>query len=273
MSRQLEVLHHPPQGKALDAPPLLLVHGAYTGAWCWAQTFLPWLAARGFDVHALSLSGHAGSEGRDRLDTFGLHDYAADVQQVMATLPRTPVLVGHSLGGYVVQSVARRQPVPGIALLASVPPYGLAGAFCHLGLTAPHLLWGLGKEQMAHPLSSRLPEFDLVMMRELLFSDAPDSDQIRAFTARTQPESMRALAELVLPHPLQLWGEPRIPALVIGVERDRIIPGSDVWVTARAWHTQPHFFADTGHALMQDAGWERIAHAVAEWVTRHFLPS
>ena len=270
MARQLEVLHLPPQGAVRATPPLLFVHGAYTGAWCWETHYLPWFAAQGYRAYALSLSGHAGSAGRERLDGLGLHDFAADVLQVMATLPAPPVLIGHSLGGAVVQKVARQHAVPGIALLASVPPYGLAGSLGYMGVTAPHLLWGLGKQQFSHPLSSRLPEFDLVLMRELLFSDAIDSALIRDFATRTQPESLRALAELLVPHPFLLWREPKIPAWVAGVERDRIIPQNDVWVTARAWHTTPTFFDGVGHALMVDHGWERIASGLAQWLDMTF---
>ncbi|KAF0814460.1 2-succinyl-6-hydroxy-2,4-cyclohexadiene-1-carboxylate synthase [Andreprevotia sp. IGB-42] len=273
MSRELEVLHHPPTGAAQDAPPLLFVHGGYTGAWCWDAHFLPWFAERGFDAYAVSLSGHGGSAGRERLDYLGLHDFKADVMQVMGDLPRAPILVGHSLGGYLVQAIARQMPVPGIALLASVPPSGLAGSISYMGFTAPHLLWGLGRHQFEHPLSSRLPEFDLVLMRELLFSDEIDSALIRDFAALTQPESMRALTELLIPHPFQALGVAGVPALVIGVERDRVIPSGDVWATARAWRTEPQFFSHTGHALMIDTGWERIAARIAQWVTAGMPPS
>ena len=32
------------------------------GAWCWSDNFLPWFAEQGYDVHAISLRNHAGSE-------------------------------------------------------------------------------------------------------------------------------------------------------------------------------------------------------------------
>ncbi|WP_035055443.1 alpha/beta hydrolase [Andreprevotia chitinilytica] len=272
MSGVLEVLHHPPTGVARNAaPPLLFVHGAYTGAWCWDAHFLPWFAERGFDAHAVSLRGHAGSWGRDRLDHFGIHDFVADVAEVAAGLAAPPVIIGHSFGGFVAQTLARQQSLPAMALLGSVPPYGLSGSLAHMGWSTPHLLWALGRHQFSeHPLAMRLPEPDLALMRELLFSNALDSDVIRDFAARTQPESLRALGELLLPQPWRLWKEPQLPCLVVGVDNDRIISAGDVWLTARAWHTTPRFFAETGHALMIDQGWERIATCVAEWLDATF---
>ena len=44
--------------------PLLFVHGAYVGAWCWAEHFLGWFGAQGFPAFAVSLRGHGKSSGR-----------------------------------------------------------------------------------------------------------------------------------------------------------------------------------------------------------------
>ena len=44
--------------------PLLFVHGMWHGAWCWDEFFLPYFADAGYHATALSLRGHAGSEGK-----------------------------------------------------------------------------------------------------------------------------------------------------------------------------------------------------------------
>ena len=54
--------------------PLLFVHGAFTGAWCWDEHFLPFFAEAGYAAHAVSLSGHGRSRGRDRLDQLSIAD-------------------------------------------------------------------------------------------------------------------------------------------------------------------------------------------------------
>lgn len=100
----LEILSREAQGGSAR-PPLLFVHGAYVGAWCWEEHFLDWFATRGRTAHAVSLRGHGGSSGRRELNEFGLADYAEDVARAAASLPRPPVLVGHSMGAMVVQKV------------------------------------------------------------------------------------------------------------------------------------------------------------------------
>jgi pimeloyl-ACP methyl ester carboxylesterase len=98
---QLEVISHQPENKTHDTP-LLFVHGAWHGAWCW-ENFLPYFAQQGYEAHALSLRGHGGSQGHDKLRWTSIHDYVADVAQIAQTLSSPPVVIGPSMGGYVVQ--------------------------------------------------------------------------------------------------------------------------------------------------------------------------
>ena len=92
--------------------PLLFVHGAWHGAWCWADHFLPYFAAHGYAAHALSLRGHGGSHGHARLRWTRLSEYVADVAQTIERLPSPPILIGHSMGAAVVQHYLAAQPAP-----------------------------------------------------------------------------------------------------------------------------------------------------------------
>lgn len=62
--------------------PLLFVHGAWHGAWCWNEHFLPYFADKGYLAYALSLRGHAGSPPTKPLSLNGIWDYVADVAQI-----------------------------------------------------------------------------------------------------------------------------------------------------------------------------------------------
>ena len=33
--------------------PILFLHGAFAGAWCWAEQFMPYFAERGLDCYAV----------------------------------------------------------------------------------------------------------------------------------------------------------------------------------------------------------------------------
>ena len=147
---RLEVIRRTPKGHARPTP-LLFVHGAYGGAWLWDEHFLPYFAERGWVAHALSLRGHAGSDGAEAVQFARLRDYVADVEQVAASLPAPPVLIGHSLGGMVVQHCLHRRPVPAAVLMASSPPHGMIGSLFGMALTNPQLMYELGFAQHLGP--------------------------------------------------------------------------------------------------------------------------
>ena len=264
--RQLELLHRPPQGPPRDSAPLLFIHGAYTGAWCWQDNFMPWFAAQGYDCYALSLSGHGQSAGREQIDHWSLNDYLADLESVIAGLARKPVLIGHSLGGFLAQRYAQRNAIESLVLMASVAPWGLFGSLGFMAVASPHLLLGLNRFQWR---LGRM-EGDVHLLGDLLFSNGLAADTLQHFTERAQPESALALAELMVPQPWLAWGKAEPPAcLVLGAEGDRVIPPGDVWATARNWQTDPVFLPDIAHAMMLDYRWESAAQTIHDWLTRN----
>lgn len=44
-----------------ENPPLVFVHGSYHAAWCWAEHWMPFFSASGYDCYAISLLGQVGS--------------------------------------------------------------------------------------------------------------------------------------------------------------------------------------------------------------------
>jgi pimeloyl-ACP methyl ester carboxylesterase len=260
--RHLEVLHRAPAGKARPLP-LLFVHGAYTGAWCWDEHFLPFFAQHGFAAHALSLSGHGGSKGRDVLDSLRLQDYVNDVIDTITGLPATPVLIGHSMGGLVVQKVLERLGTPGAALLCSVPPHGLAPSMFSMLLHRPALLLALNAI-----LGGREPELEQV--RAALFHQPVEDVTLRRYVRRCQPESMRALWDMTafdLPQPRRMRD---VPLLIACAGEDRLIPPAEVEAGARALETAATIFPELGHAVMLERDWQLVAHHVLDWL--HTLP-
>lgn len=141
---QLEAITRAPSDDVRPTP-LLFVHGAWHGAWCWEEHFLDYFAERGYGVTALafSLRGHGKSEGGNRLRWARISDYVADVKQVAEQLPAPPVLIAHSMGGHVVQKYLEQHPARAGVLLASVPPRGaLAGTLRYARRHPLHLLKG-----------------------------------------------------------------------------------------------------------------------------------
>jgi pimeloyl-ACP methyl ester carboxylesterase len=85
---------------------IVLVHGAFAGAWCW-EPVLPGLRANGHTVEAFDLPG--SGEDRTPVAEVTLDAYASRVCEVLAAGPPA-VLAGHSMGGMVVTQAAARTP-------------------------------------------------------------------------------------------------------------------------------------------------------------------
>lgn len=258
----LEVLSRAPTSKPAYSTPLLFVHGAYTGAWCWDEHFLPHFASLGHTCYAVSLSGHGGTRRRGYLDSYSIANYVDDVAEVIDKLPSPPALIGHSMGGMVVQKYLERAAVPAAVLLCSVPPQGLMGSAFGLMMSKPNLLTDLNRI-----LGGGEPHVD--SLREALFHQPIDAEILMKYYRKCQPESHRAIWDMTLfnlPHPGCMN---HAPMLVIGAEHDHLIPPSQVKMTANTYEVDAEIFDGMGHGIMLEAGWLEVADRIAEWLSTH----
>lgn len=85
--------------------PILLVHGAWHGAWCWSALQAE-LDRRGVPSYAVDLPGHGASP----LPLSDLYGDAKLVADCLGNLGSDVVLVGHSYGGAVITEAAAAAP-------------------------------------------------------------------------------------------------------------------------------------------------------------------
>lgn len=239
--------------------PLLFVHGAFAGAWCWAEHFLPYFANAGIRAFAVSLSGHGGSPGRERLDRLSIADYVRDLGEAVATVGGDPVIVGHSMGGFVVQKYLERATAPGIVLMASVPPQGLLSASIALAFSNPGLFANINS--MMHRGRA-----SLATLQHALFASPVAADKLQAYNRKMQPESQRAMWDMTFFDLPRLRRERCPPMLVLGAEHDVLVPQSEVEKAARHYGTEVEIFPAMGHVMMLEAGWQKVADRIIEWI-------
>jgi pimeloyl-ACP methyl ester carboxylesterase len=238
--------------------PLLFVHGAWHAAWCW-EHFLDFFADKGYHALALSLRGHGGSATSNPLRGCSLADYVDDVESVAATLLATPVVIGHSLGGFVVQKYLESNDAPAGVLVASAPPQGTRGVTMRLLRRHP---WLVTRSNITGDFVHGFNRPAVV--RELFYSaQTPESDVAR-YAALLGNESQRAtLDALVLNRlkPAQVTAR----LLVLGAVHDGCFTPAEVDATARAYGTSAEFF-DMGHNMMVEPGWPAVAERIHNWL-------
>lgn len=223
----------------VDAPDphatIVLVHGAWHGAWCWQDGFAQRLADRGISSVALSLPEHAGSATGQRLNRQRMRDYVAAVSDLVGTID-APYLAGHSMGGGVVQgflSLAEHPPISGAALLASMPPRGVIGVTLDVARRTPLRFLRMNATRDLGLLVNTPQQ-----VRERFFRPSTSAVIVEATSARVQAESYRAFLDMLVldrPKPRRI----EQPLLVIGAGDDAIFTRADVAATAAAWGTRP----------------------------------
>lgn len=82
--------------------PLVMQHGMWHGAWCW-ELWQALFAEWGWETHAYSLPGHAGSPTQRPIARCTLDYYLGFLKAEIEQLPHRPVLMGHSMGGALAQ--------------------------------------------------------------------------------------------------------------------------------------------------------------------------
>jgi pimeloyl-ACP methyl ester carboxylesterase len=241
-------------------PPVLCVHGAWSGAWMWDEHFLRFFAERGYDAHALSLRGHGGSPLAGPLRSVRLRDYVDDVALVAASLPRPPVVVGHSMGGAIVQRYLDDHDVAGAALLCSVPPGGTRRSSLRVARHHPAAFLRAHLSLNPYALVA-----ELKTAHHLISSPTMPLDRFRPYHARLRQDSTRAFLEMLVPrHPRG----PRSarPVLVLGAAQDFLFDERDVRDTAAAYGTTPEMVPGVGHTVMLEPAWAEVAGRVADWM-------
>jgi non-heme chloroperoxidase len=261
-AEQLEIIEvSPPKGRksAGAKRPILFVHGAFTAAWCWSEYFLAYFAKQGYRACAVSLSGHGGSRGRDRLDWLSISDYVNDLEQAVETVGGDPIIVGHSMGGFVLQKYLERASAPGVVLMASVPPTGLLPASISLAFSNPGMFADVNS-MMHHGRVS------LDALQHALFASPVAVDQLRSYYRRMQPESQRAMWDMTFFNLPQLRRTRCPPMLVLGAECDILVPPSQAKQAARYYGTEAEIFPGMGHVMMLEAEWQNVADRIIAWM-------
>ena len=117
----LEIFPGTGRSDEADRPPLLFVHGAFTGSWMWSK-YIPHFMAAGWDAYCINLRGHYKSRSID-FTPGEFEDYLDDLGEAISAITgeyaSAPLLVGFSMGGILSQNVAESVGIAGLVLIDS----------------------------------------------------------------------------------------------------------------------------------------------------------
>jgi pimeloyl-ACP methyl ester carboxylesterase len=240
--------------------PLLFIHGTLHTAACWDVHFLDYFAQHGYAAHAVNLRGHGNSGGREKLRWTRIADFVEDVADTVQKLPSPPILIGHSMGGFIIQKYLEDHDAPAAVLLSSASPAGLLLTAIRTARRQP---WVFAKVNLTMSLLPFIATPQLV--GEAFFSDDLPEEQLLEYWKQTQDDSFMAFLDMValdLPKPEKV----KTPLLVLGAARDNMIGPREIEATARAYHTKAEIIPDVPHNSMLDPHWQSVAERILVWL-------
>jgi pimeloyl-ACP methyl ester carboxylesterase len=248
---------------------VILIHGEFLSPDCW-QGWQQRFEKAGYPCLAPAWPGHdrpvaeLRREPDPRLRSLGVGDLVDHYASLIAGLPAPPILIGHSIGGLVMQMLLDR----GLGLagvgLAPLPP---RGALPGLSLRGPLLV--LGGCRRSRALSLR--GFSRRVAHTL--SAAEQAEIHQRFLV---PTARRLVVEaaLAIGTAIDFANPGRAPLLLVGGEEDRILEPSALRALYRAHLRSPaetalRLLPRRSHWLLTETGWETLADFCLAWADTH----
>ena len=217
---------------------LLLIHGAWQGAWAW-ERLVPEVEKRGYACHAVDLPGNGNDASNTPPEEVSFDLYMRFLAGELDRIGQPVVVVGHSSGGILASQLAENAPgrVAGIIYVAGMMlPDGMGFAELVEALTPtvpemvginPHLEWSEDGETSTVAVGAARKIFYQDCPKEL--ADAAEAklkrhpQRGRTITARLTPERFgrvpRAYIEATLDRAVVPEAQRRMQELVPGAMR------------------------------------------------------
>ena len=242
------------------ATPLLMQHGMFHAAWCWAD-WQALLAEWGWESHAISLPGHGESVLQRPIHRCTLDYYLAFLRDQAERLDAPPVLIGHSMGGALTQWYLKyvEQPRAAVFVASWVADSALKDGLTLLVGQDPAIVLGM----MASWDSSFWVRTPQRAAEKFLGPRARVTPE--ELHARLDPESSLVLFQ----HNPPFWSPPSkvwIPSLWLAAEQDAVVSVAGLRRSARIFRGDFVLVPGAGHNLMLDYNYQETAKTIHDWL-------
>jgi pimeloyl-ACP methyl ester carboxylesterase len=233
-----------------------MLHGLWHASWAW-ENWSNRLAEHGYDCYAVDLRGHGGSEGDVR--TARLRDYAHDARRAVDALPARPILIGHSLGGVLVEHLLAAGTYPAAVLVAGVPGRYPLGTVVRTSLSRPITTLEVALRHDLLPLVATTRA-----AQRVLFSPDTPADVVREVQPRLTRAAPQVVRELLLSPPAR----PRstTPTLVMAGACDPVFTPARQRRRARTIGAEYVTIDGSGHDVPLDHRWRHAADCAGAWL-------
>ena len=251
---------------------IVLIHGAWLNSASW-DGFKRRYEDRGYAVlapdwpHDDRPPAELRASPRPELARTGQREIIAHYEKLIRALPEPPILIGHSLGGVIVQHLLDRglgaagvaidpAPTPGVALF----PHAIVST---LPIFLDPLSWRKVKHMSRRYFHRRFAQL------------VPKDEAAATYDRYIVPTPGKVYWDGVINKIDIDWDNPnRPPLLLIGGGKDLIADAGMTRAIFRkqeqaASQTELKIFPGRSHWTCLDPGWEEVADTALDWAERH----
>jgi pimeloyl-ACP methyl ester carboxylesterase len=247
---------------------IVFVHGMFLNPKSWSS-WVSYFEERGYRCIAPAWPLHEGEPSALRarppagLGTLSLDTIVEHIASIVSELPERPIVIGHSVGGLIVQLLAARGLIEAGVPISSVAPNKML-AFD----------WGFFKNSASITNPLKGDEYFPMSAESFHASFANTMSEAASNLAYEQyatHDSRNVLRDCMGPSGEIDLKQPHAPLLFIAGEEDQIIPAKLNRKNAEAYtdeasETDFVVFPHRGHFICTQNGWQEVADRVAEWI-------
>ena len=256
-------------------PKIIFIHGMFLNTKSWDK-WIPYFESLGYDVEAIPWPFHQGDPATLRkhippeLGKLSLADLHLHYVSILQSESTPPVLIGHSLGGLLVQKLAADGLIRAGVGICPVAPNRMLS-----------LDWGFlrNSASITNPFAGDEPyEMTAKGFHQNFANTMSEAESNAAYEEYALHESRQVLRDIMGDEGQVDFERPHAPLLFIGAEKDEIIPASLVRRNARAYsdersHSEYVEFIGRGHFIAGEDKWEEVAEKTANWLNAHLNSS
>jgi pimeloyl-ACP methyl ester carboxylesterase len=250
---------------------IVFIHGMFQNPRSW-EKWITYFNGKGYNCIAPAWPLHEGAPADLRnnppagLGDLELQTIVAEMERLVNALPEKPILIGHSVGGLIVQLLVQK---------------GLADMGVPIDSVAPNAMlafdWGFMKNSalIANPFKGNEPFYtDLESFHESFCNTMSLEETQIAFDETATHDSRNVLRDCMGEAGQIDMDMPHAPLLFIGGEEDEIIPYELNRRNAGAYTDEVSIvdfkaFPNRGHWICGQPGWKEVAAYISEWLQTH----
>jgi len=256
--------------KSIQSKTIFFITGAFVGHNCWEQ-WIEYFEMRGYtcivrpwpykDAAVATLKDRHPDKKVASIRLGELTDYFAGL---VSDLPEKPILIGHSIGGLMVQLLLQRDlAVAGVAIHPVAPKGVIAFSWSML-----RSVWG--------PLGFFTPLEDTYMMplkswRYIFTNGMSGSDQAATYDKYAIPESKYVSRDGLTDAAKIDFSRPHVPLLITSGNIDHIVPAALNFANYKKYKnagsiTDYKEFKGRNHFVLGQQTWKADADYILEWL-------